>query len=106
VITDEGKIIAKVHDFYSKLYTTDSGFKERQPEALKTIFEHLTRMLTNTQIQSIENLPDKYEIHKTLKIVANNKALGINRITAEILKECWSFIADNFFALIKHYWET
>jgi hypothetical protein len=40
-----------------------------------------------------------------LKDLANNKAPGEDGITAKVLKECWDFIKEDFFKLIKHYWE-
>jgi hypothetical protein len=46
----------------------------------------------------IEKLPDQDEVHKILKEIANNKAPGIDGIIAEVLKECWSFVGNDFYA--------
>jgi hypothetical protein len=51
-------------------------------------------------------LLDKDEVFDTLKDTANNKAPGIDGITAEILKECWSIIGNDFYKLIKQFWDT
>jgi hypothetical protein len=49
---------------------------------------------------------EKKEVHSALKDLASNKAPGVDGITAKVLKDCWAFIDDNFYELVKHYWNT
>jgi hypothetical protein len=100
IIQDEIKIISEVHAFYTKLYSTDPGFKYTQPNAMNSIFAHMSTFLTIEQVQMVEKVPDIEEVHQTLKDLANNKAPGIDGIIAEVLKDCWDFIGQDFFALI------
>jgi hypothetical protein len=46
VIKDEIRIIVEVHTFYSKLYSTDPGFKDKQSPMLQEILSHVTKVLT------------------------------------------------------------
>jgi hypothetical protein len=81
VITDENRILKEVHKYYTNLYSADTCFKENQEHAMKFITAHLHKILSDKEIQAIEKLPDKEEIHKTLKALASNKAPKIDGIT-------------------------
>jgi hypothetical protein len=103
IIKDEIRIIKLVHIFYTKLYTIDIIFKENQQPTVKEILSQVTRVLTDEQIKGVEKLPHIKEVYNTLKDLANNKASGKDGITAEVLKECWDFIANDFYALVKQF---
>jgi hypothetical protein len=77
-----------VHAFYTRLYSTYTGFKDNQNEALDLILAHIVKLFTDKQVQAIEKALDKDKVYKTLKDLASIKALGIDGITTEVLKEC------------------
>jgi hypothetical protein len=60
IITDESKIIKEVHAYYSNMYSTDTGFKENQMDAMEIILEHTDKLQQKNRNRKSKN----YQIRK------------------------------------------
>lgn len=106
ITTDKERITQEVGRFYYKLYTPERETSAEDMQERQEILQRCQVRLSDSARILVEAPPTKKEITDTLLSMPNNKSPGIDGLTAEVFKACWSFIISDFFDMITSFWES
>lgn len=104
VITTKGKKIKEIYNFYSLLFS--SGYSDRISEARHTILQNSLSKLTYLDRTRMEAPPTLTELKSILDLFPRNKSRGIDGLTSKVYEACWSFLGDDFLALVLAFRDT
>lgn len=54
----------------------------------------------------MEAPPTLKELKRILDLFPRDKSLGIDGLTLEVYEACWSFLGEDFLALVLTFWDT
>ncbi|KAL3676174.1 hypothetical protein R1sor_026122 [Riccia sorocarpa] len=92
--SDKDEILAEIEEFYRDLYT-DVPESSEKAEARTEILGLLENKITDMEWEKMSGRPDKQEIEEVVFRFKPNKSPGHDGLTADVLKECWSFVGDD-----------
>lgn len=92
-------------NFYMRIFATKKVDRQNIEER-EEIMAHTLDKLTDGDKAFLCAPPDVEELESTLRRMPTNKALGLDGITSQTLRACWSFISANVLALVITFWNT
>lgn len=109
IIPSESGKIKEIHNFYSSMFTS-SGYNARIASARNTILENTMSKITDIDKTRMETCPTLNELKSILDLFPKKKSPGIDGswdgLTSEVYEACWSFLGEDFLALVLAFWET
>ncbi|KAL3694927.1 hypothetical protein R1sor_008578 [Riccia sorocarpa] len=103
ILTEGDEILDEIHEFYQSLYTAEPESLERTL-AREEVLSLIEKRLSDSDSRAMSAEPDKEEIEDVIFKMAANKALGIDGLTAEILRSCWDFVGDACVQMVLCVW--
>lgn len=94
----------QVHKFYSELFKKDDAIDRNQIERV-VVLRLITKCLTDQDNSKLLRRPDHKEIDKVVGSFQNEKSLGIDEITIEMLHKCWSFVKSDYYKMVSAFWD-
>lgn len=102
---DERINLGSFEDFYRGLFTIEKVGR-RNYEAREEILAYTFDRLENGDRTFLCAPPNLEELVSTLKRMPTDKAPGLDGITLETLRACWSLIGADVLAMVLTFWET
>ncbi|CAM6091071.1 unnamed protein product [Calypogeia fissa] len=109
LITDPQLIQAEVTRNCQQLYTPEDSSATVQPDsgaACRLLLQRTRFTFTPAEQQFLNAPPTEKELKDVLDLLPNNKAPGIDGLTAEVFKACWPFMKSDMLAMIMDFWTT
>ncbi|KAL3693100.1 hypothetical protein R1sor_006751 [Riccia sorocarpa] len=103
VTTDKSEISSEVHSFFQILYSVEDESVERV-EAREEAVGLTQNKLSPEESSAVSRLPDMEEVKGVVFSMKTNKAPGGDGLTIEVVKLCWSFIADDCLRMVHTVW--
>ncbi|KAL3698736.1 hypothetical protein R1sor_012812 [Riccia sorocarpa] len=104
VITSERGVMQEIGRFYADLY--------EQPEvstgeelAREQVLSYGDTKVSSQQNEALAAVPEMEELEKIVKGLPEEKAPGLDGVTAEVLTRCWSFMKIDCLAMLVSFWE-
>jgi hypothetical protein len=104
-ITDTTKILKETTQFYARLYSAGHPSSETE-QARRTLFKLPCTKVTPGEKVMLEAVPTPLEVKETLLLIPLDKSPGIDGLTAEVHRACWTFMAEDFLAMTIKFWQT
>ncbi|KAL2641305.1 hypothetical protein R1flu_008892 [Riccia fluitans] len=104
-IRDKENILEQVNKYYKELHAqpaVSEAEKCEQREVL-TLVDQLVSEEDNRRLMAI---PEAEEINETIKALPSSKAPGEDGLPAEVLKELWEEIGENYINFIQEAWRS
>jgi hypothetical protein len=108
-ITEEAAILTEVTCNYTKQFAEPmltQADVQRQMQAQDYLLRNTASKLSEADTCFLEEPPTLLEITEIVKMLHNDKSLGVHGLTAEVFKACWHFIQHDFLHMVLAYWET
>ncbi|KAL3686920.1 hypothetical protein R1sor_013229 [Riccia sorocarpa] len=101
--TDHKEILQQVEAYYKQLYTRGEA-TEDVTQARTTVLSNLTRRINTAEDEAIHSIPSPEEIDEVVDRLAAGKSPGIDGLTAETLRTCWSFVRRDCIDMVQEFW--
>lgn len=85
---EEDAIMEEIGTSYAKIYAKDNQI-ELHVEERQQVLGLITNKLTAAEQLVLDKLPDVAEIEEVVIKLPNQKALGLDGITTEVVRKCW-----------------
>ncbi|KAL3676812.1 hypothetical protein R1sor_026760 [Riccia sorocarpa] len=99
------EVLAELHKYYSELYTQPPVTEETEGKR-REVLGGLKNKLTQSQNEKLRVVLTEEEIERTARNLKNEKALGVDGMTAEMVKEIWRFSKQDVVELVLTFWRT
>lgn len=103
-ITDEKEIIRETEQYFRELFTRDEDI-QRNDEERQEILQLLPRKLSSVAAADMDRIPDLAEVESVVKGLPSDKAPGLDGLTSEVLKACWSWVSVTCLELVQAFWK-
>lgn len=100
---DEDEILNAIQHFYSRLYAEElpsSGSADQLRDTLRLI----DKTLDEEDCRSVLTPPTEEEIDRMVLDLPNEKSPGLDGVTNEILKRCWTFMRPAYLNMFQAFW--
>ncbi|KAL3681398.1 hypothetical protein R1sor_024354 [Riccia sorocarpa] len=103
IIEDAEGIRAEVKQFYTDLYTAEMETEEGSAER-RMLLNLVERRVSIEDNRELLVMPTREEIEGVVKRLKADKAPGYDGVTAEFLRECWTFVSEDCINMIQTVW--
>ncbi|KAL3683842.1 hypothetical protein R1sor_001864 [Riccia sorocarpa] len=103
VIQSEERILNEIEVFYADLYQQDEEVDGNQ-KARERILSFISTEVTSNQNHKLVTVPTMEELEEIVKRLPEEKALGLDGATTEILRKCLSFMKGDCLKMLESFW--
>ncbi|CAM6082561.1 unnamed protein product [Calypogeia fissa] len=109
LITDPTLILEEVTRQCHSLYSPDTCSEQEsilQAVARRKLLSGVRHQLTPAERRFLEEPPSASEVKEVLDMLPNDKAPGMDGLTAEVFRACWDFMHMDLLLMVLDFWHT